>query len=68
MPGFDGTGPRGMGRMTGRGRGYCVMPLSTQVEGLDYLKEQARAMRRELERIEVRIKKLEKPKSAVAKE
>lgn len=24
MPGFDGTGPGGMGPMTGGGRGYCV--------------------------------------------
>lgn len=23
MPGFDRTGPRGMGPMTGRGMGYC---------------------------------------------
>ena len=23
MPGFDGTGPAGMGPMTGRGLGYC---------------------------------------------
>ncbi|MBN1367381.1 MAG: DUF5320 domain-containing protein [Dehalococcoidales bacterium] len=23
MPGFDGTGPRGIGPMTGGGRGYC---------------------------------------------
>ena len=23
MPGFDGTGPRGAGPMTGGGRGYC---------------------------------------------
>ncbi|MFC1914235.1 DUF5320 domain-containing protein [Chloroflexota bacterium] len=23
MPGFDGTGPMGMGAMTGRGRGFC---------------------------------------------
>ena len=28
MPGFDGTGPRGSGPMTGGGRGYCVTPLS----------------------------------------
>ena len=27
MPGYDGTGPRGMGSMTGRGLGYCVMPI-----------------------------------------
>jgi len=25
MPGFDGTGPRGEGAMTGGGRGYCVV-------------------------------------------
>jgi len=24
MPGFDGTGPLGMGIMTGRGRGFCI--------------------------------------------
>lgn len=24
MPGFDGTGPMGMGPMTGGGRGYCI--------------------------------------------
>ena len=23
MPGFDGTGPRGQGPLTGRGEGYC---------------------------------------------
>jgi len=28
MPGGDGTGPMGMGPMTGGGRGLCVMPLS----------------------------------------
>ena len=27
MPGFNGTGPAGMGPMTGGGRGFCVMPL-----------------------------------------
>ncbi|MBN1527124.1 MAG: DUF5320 family protein [Candidatus Omnitrophica bacterium] len=28
MPGFDGTGPMGMGPMTGGGRGFCVTPAS----------------------------------------
>lgn len=28
MPGFDGTGPRGQGAMTGGGRGYCAMPVN----------------------------------------
>jgi hypothetical protein len=27
MPGFDGTGPMGLGPLTGGGRGFCVMPL-----------------------------------------
>ncbi|MGQ9733283.1 MAG: DUF5320 domain-containing protein [Candidatus Zipacnadales bacterium] len=27
MPGFDGTGPMGLGPMTGGGRGFCVLPL-----------------------------------------
>ena len=28
MPGFDGTGPNGMGPMTGGGRGFCAAPVS----------------------------------------
>lgn len=27
MPGFDGTGPMGRGSMTGRGMGYCAVPV-----------------------------------------
>jgi hypothetical protein len=27
MPGFDGTGPRNQGPMTGRGEGYCAIKL-----------------------------------------
>jgi hypothetical protein len=32
MPRFDGTGPQGLGPMTGRGEGYCalVIPDSEQ--------------------------------------
>ena len=26
MPGFDGTGPNGLGPMTGGGRGFCTLP------------------------------------------
>ncbi|NLA26167.1 MAG: DUF5320 family protein [Firmicutes bacterium] len=32
MPGFDGSGPSGGGPMTGRGRGYCALPLSERKE------------------------------------
>ena len=55
MPGFNGTGPRGTGPMTGRGMGYCVIPLSTQEQELDFLKNRAQALREELEQIETRI-------------
>jgi len=68
MPGFNGTGPRGIGPMSGRGMGYCVIPLSTQEEELDYLKKRAQVMRGELRQIEVRIRTLEKPRSAITKE
>jgi len=27
MPGFNGTGPRGQGPITGGGRGFCAVPL-----------------------------------------
>jgi hypothetical protein len=28
MPGYDGTGPRGRGPMTGRGGGFCILRIS----------------------------------------
>ena len=98
MPGFDGTGPRGMGSMTGGGRGFCAIPSPaawptysgrgayspygvpwarsyyeagptapvavpfapqmTREQELDFLKNQAQAMRGHLEQIEARIQKL----------
>lgn len=30
MPGFDGTGPRGTGAMTGGARGYCALPMGNR--------------------------------------
>ena len=33
MPGFNGTGPRGMGPMTGGGRGFCASPVYRQMPG-----------------------------------
>ncbi len=59
MPGLDGTGPRGKGQMTGRGMGYCVIPVSTQNQELDLLKNRAQALREELERIKTKIRGLE---------
>ena len=99
MPGFDGTGPRGMGPMTGGGRGFCALPLPAarptyggggayppygvpwgmpyygagptapsagpfvpqmpREQELDFLRNQAQAMRGQLEQIEARMRELE---------
>lgn len=62
MPNFDGTGPSGKGPMTGYGRGYCVIPLSTPEQELGFLKNQARVLQEQLEQIRTRIKLVEKTK------
>jgi len=59
MPGFNGTGPRGIGPMTGGGRGYCAVPLSVPETELDFLNNQAQALTEQLQQIEARIKELE---------
>ncbi len=59
MPGFDGTGPRGRGPMTGGGRGFCAVPLSAPQQELDFFKNQSQALREQLEQIETRIKDME---------
>jgi hypothetical protein len=33
MPGFDGTGPMGLGPLTGRGMGFCAVKLSPSGKG-----------------------------------
>jgi hypothetical protein len=33
MPRFDGTGPMGQGPMSGRGMGYCAVPVSRLASG-----------------------------------
>lgn len=35
MPRFDGEGPSGMGPMTGKGRGYCIKPLDSNLKNAD---------------------------------
>jgi len=90
MPGFDGTGPMGMGPMTGGGRGFCsprgvgggrrwygrprwtpyaypyysppvfspFTPRMTREQEVEFLKNEAQAMRDELEELEARIGQL----------
>lgn len=59
MPNYDGTGPDGKGPMTGCGRGYCVIPLSSQKQELDFLTNQARVLQAKLKQIKTRIKRTE---------
>jgi hypothetical protein len=59
MPEKDGTGPRGKGPMTGRGSGYCIIPLNTTQEDCNYLKNQEKVLREQLDYIETRLKGLE---------
>ena len=89
MPGFDGTGPMGMGPMTGGGRGFCspwgigaalrtygfrrwlpygvryggygfgpIVPWLSREQELEFLKNQAQALRDELKELEARIGQL----------
>jgi hypothetical protein len=88
MPGFDGTGPSGMGPMTGGGRGFCspwgmgvrnytfprwapyaypaygaygsnpFVPRISRERELDFLKNQAEALKSELEYLESEIGKI----------
>jgi hypothetical protein len=91
MPGLDGTGPRGMGPMTGGGRGFCsprgtgaalrpygfrrrapyafpyyggygsgpLAPRMTREQEMEFLRNQAQAIRDELKEIEARIQQIE---------
>ena len=63
MPRFDGTGPRGMGPMTGGRRGYCVIPPNIPKTELDSLKSQAHDLKAQLEQIEDRIEHLKSTES-----
>ena len=60
MPKFDGTGPNGKGPMTGRGSGYCVIPLNTTEQELEFLRNQEQALRKQLKHVVNRIKGIEK--------
>ena len=57
MPNFDGIGPDGKGPMTGRGRGYCVIPISTSEQELGFLRNQARILQEQLKQIRAELKK-----------
>jgi len=65
MPGFDGTGPAGMGPMTGRGMGYCIVPLNTPEEEKNFLKNMSRILKIELRQLENSIEELEKVESEI---
>ena len=59
MPKFDGTGPNERGPMTGRGSGYCVIPLNTTEQEIEFLKNQEQALKKQLKHVETRIRCIE---------
>lgn len=65
MPGYDGTGPEGKGPMTGRGMGYCAMPLYTLEQEREFLNSLSRILKIELRKLESRIEEIENTESAV---
>lgn len=71
MPGFNGTGPRGLGPMTGRGMGYCVLPYSSHggsgsasvvndKKVVDILRGQTEYLQNQLEQTKKRLAELER--------
>lgn len=58
MPGFDGTGPRGMGPMTGGGVGFCTFSLRVTPSELDILKNDLHSMKEQVAQLELRIENL----------
>ena len=58
MPGFDGTGPRGKGPMTGWARGYCAILISSPQPELSVFKNQVGDLRLQMEQMSERIDNL----------
>ena len=56
MPNFDGNGPSGKGPMTGCGRGYCILPITTPEQELGFLGNRAQVLQLQLKQIRTRIK------------
>jgi len=52
MPGYDGTGPRGRGPMTGRGLGYCVKDENGNAKHLPSPLENLTELRKEHSKLE----------------
>jgi hypothetical protein len=55
MPNYDGTGPDGKGPMTGLGRGYCVIPISSSEQEIELLRNQEHVLQTQLKQIRNRI-------------
>ena len=56
MPNYDGTGPDGKGPMTGFGRGYCVIPITSSEQEIELLRNQKNVLQAQLRQIRNRIK------------
>jgi hypothetical protein len=59
LPNHDGSGPNKKGPMTGRGSGYCVIPINTAEEEMGFLKNQGQSLGQQIKHIQTRIKHIE---------
>lgn len=59
MPKLDGTGPDGKGSMTGRGGGYCIIPLNTTEQELQFLRNQEHALKKQLKCVGNRLRRIQ---------
>jgi len=63
MPRFDGTGPLGMGAMTGGGMGFCILPVAQVprrlvMEELECIHRQIHWLFDQIAWLQVRVDKL----------
>jgi hypothetical protein len=59
LPNHDGSGPNKKGPISGRGSGYCVIPINTAEEEIGFLKNQEQSLKQRLKHIQIRIKHIE---------
>lgn len=59
MPGTNGTGPRGLGPITGRGTGRCAISVTDPAEEICFLKNRVSVLKDELMQVRRRIRNAE---------
>ena len=59
MPDRDGQGPRGMGSLSGKCQGNCIVKINTPEEELAYLLNRQQVLKEELEATQKRLARVQ---------